>query len=105
VHSAIGFAELACLGYVWWCGVRRRRDRVLDVALGVLAVEGVALAVARGCPLGVFQRRAGDDVAMFELWFGPRLAPYAIPFFTVAGLAGAALVGVRPPDRPPVPSL
>jgi len=40
--------------------------------------------------LGVFQRRAGDDVTMFQLWFGPRLAPFAIPWFTM--IAGVDLV-------------
>jgi hypothetical protein len=59
--------------------------------------EGVALLVAKGCPLGIFQRRAGDDVPMFELWFGPRLARFAIPGFTMITITGVALLIVRRP--------
>jgi len=35
---------------------------------------------------------------MFELWFGPRLARFEIPTFTVIAVAGLTLVIVRPPD-------
>ena len=57
--------------------------------------------LAKGCPLGILQRRAGDDVPMFELWFGPRLAPFAVPGFTVAAAAGMiSVAGRRPTLRP-----
>jgi hypothetical protein len=98
LHSAIGFGELGCLGYLWFCVVARRRDCWLGVSVTVLAAEGVALLVARGCPLGIFQRRAGDDVPMFELWFGRRLAPFAIPAFSVTTLLGFVLLLVRRPS-------
>ena len=97
LHSSIGAAELGCLGYVWFCALTRRRDHLLGLSLTVLVGEGVALLIANGCPLGVFQRRAGDDVPMFELWFGPRLAPLAIPTFTAVAVAGTVLVLTRPP--------
>jgi len=97
LHTSIGLGELGCLGYLWACALTRRRDRWLKVSAGVLAGEGVALLAAKGCPLGVFQRRAGDDVPMFELWFGPRFAPFAIPSFTVIALVGLSLVLVRAP--------
>jgi hypothetical protein len=42
----------------------------------------------------------GDDVHMFELWFGHRLAPCAIPALACAALAGVALVVARPPRQP-----
>lgn len=45
----------------------------------LLAGEGIALMAARGCPLGFFQRRAGDDVPMFELWLGPGSLPSPSP--------------------------
>jgi hypothetical protein len=96
LHTSIGVAELGCLGYLWFCAVSRRRDRWLKLATGVLVGEGVALLLAKGCPLGIFQRRAGDDVPMFELWFGARLAPFAIPSFTAIALTGLLLVLVRP---------
>jgi hypothetical protein len=34
---------------------------------------------------------------MFELWFGPRLARFAVPFFTAIGFGGLALLVARPP--------
>ena len=34
---------------------------------------------------------------MFELWFGPRLAPFAIPSFTVIALVGLLVLLTMPP--------
>jgi len=98
LHSLIGAGELLCLGYLWFCALTGHRDRWLKLSVAVLLGEGAALVVAKGCPLGIFQRRAGDDVPMFELWFGPTLAPYAIPAFTAISLAGLALLLVRKPS-------
>ncbi|HTW09061.1 MAG TPA: hypothetical protein VME46_16250 [Acidimicrobiales bacterium] len=98
VHYAIGAGELVCLGYVWFCALARRRDAWLRASIAVLVGEGVALVAAKGCPLGVFQRRAGDDVPMFELWFGPRVATFALPGFAALALVGAALLGLRPAE-------
>lgn len=97
LHSLIGVGELLCLGYLWFCALARRRDRWLRLSVVVLVGEGAALVAARGCPLGFFQRRAGDDVPMFELWFGPRLAPFAIPTFTAIALGGLAVLLSRKP--------
>ncbi len=102
LHTVVGLGEVVCLAYLWTCGLTRRRDRWLGVSIGVLTTEGVALLVARGCPLGIIQRRAGDDVPMFELWFGPRLAPFAIPTLAAVAVAGGALVLARPPGTPPL---
>ncbi len=99
VHNVAGLGELACLGYLWVCAIARRRDRWLGVSVSVLTGEAIALLVAKGCPLGIFQRRAGDDVPMFELWFGRRRAPFAIPTFALVALGGLALVLVRRPRK------
>jgi hypothetical protein len=96
VHSAIGVCELGCLGYLWFCVFTLRRDKWLKVASSVLIGEGIALVVAKGCPIGIVQRRLGDDVSMFELWFGPRIKSLAIPTFTVGTLMGFALLRARP---------
>lgn len=98
LHNCIGCGELGCLGYLWFCAITRRRDRWLRVSIAVLAGEGTALVAARGCPLGFFQRRAGDDVPMFEVWLGPRLAPLAIPAFTLVAVAGVVTAAVRPDE-------
>jgi hypothetical protein len=105
-HNTIGVGELACLCYVWFCAIGRRRDPWLRLAVVVLIGEGTALLLAKGCPLGVFQRRAGDDVPMFELWFGQRVAPFAVPTFTLIAIGGLAMVLARPPrefDLPATP--
>lgn len=98
LHTAIGLCEIACLGYLWFCAIARRRDRWLSLSVCVLAGEGVALVIAKGCPFGFLQRRAGDDVPMFELWFGPRAAPYAIPAFTLIACGGVLTLLARPSD-------
>ena len=103
-HSTIGVGELACLCYVWFCAIVRRRDPWLRLAIGVLIGEGTALLLAKGCPLGVLQRRAGDDVPMFELWFGARVAPFAVPTFTLIAVGGLALVLGRPPREIDLPA-
>ncbi len=99
VHSSIGVFELACLSYVWFCAITRRRDRKFALAASVILGEGVALVLATGCPLGVFQRRMGDDVPMFELWFGERLAPYAIPSFSALAAVGLITAFARSPHQ------
>jgi hypothetical protein len=98
VHSSIGVFELGCLAYLWFCAITRRRDHWFTLAVGVLFGEGAVLLLARGCPMGFFQRRAGDDVPMFELWFGPRLARYAIPSFVALAVIGMVTAMARPPD-------
>jgi hypothetical protein len=103
-HSTIGVGELACLCYVWFCAIGRRRDPWLRLAVVVLIGEGTALLLAKGCPLGVLQRRAGDDVPMFELWFGTRVAPFAVPAFTLIAVGGLALVLGRPPREIDLPA-
>jgi hypothetical protein len=98
-HAAIAVVEVAALGHVWACALRRRRDRWLPVAVAVLGAEGIGLVVGRGdCPLGPLKERCGDPVPLFQLVLPPRAAKAAVPFLagvTVAGLL--ALVARRPP--------
>lgn len=98
VHSLIGCGELACLCQLWLCAIRRRRSPWLGWAVCVLGGEAAALVIGKGCPFGILQRRAGDDVPMFELWLGPKLAPFVVPGFTLLCLGGLALLLVRPPQ-------
>jgi hypothetical protein len=97
LHNAVGIFELSCLGYLWFCALTRRRGRLLSTAVAVLLGEGVALVAAGECPLGRFQRRQGDDLPMFELWLGPRLARFTIPASTAIAIAGLAVLLARPP--------
>ncbi len=99
VHNSIGVAELGCLGYLWLCAITGRRDRWPGLSASVLAAEGITLVAANGCPLGLFQRRAGDDAPMFELWLGLCVAPFAIPAFTVTAAAGMIMLAARPEQQ------
>jgi hypothetical protein len=97
-HAGIAVFELACLGYVWVCGLTGRRDRLLHGAISVLAAEGVGLVIARGnCPLGPLQERVGDPVPLFELVLPPVWARRAIPILTA--LAGAGILLASRPVR------
>ena len=51
VHSVIFFFMVACLCYILYCGIARRYDWTLLVALGAICLEGLALLFNRGkCP-------------------------------------------------------
>jgi hypothetical protein len=41
---------------------------------------------------------------MFELWFGTRVAPFAVPTFTLIAVGGLALVLGRPPREIDLPA-
>lgn len=93
IHTAIAVADLAALGYVWFCGLTGRRGRSLDVAVAALVIEGGALVVGRGnCPLGPLQARLGDPVPLFELVLPPSAAKAAVPVLAGLAVAGCALV-------------
>ncbi|MBJ7598697.1 hypothetical protein [Candidatus Nephthysia bennettiae] len=91
--------ELACLGYIWFSAITKRRDRVLALAVGTLGVEGVGLVIGGGnCPLGPFQRRVGDAVPMFELFLPKRAAKMAVPVLVGVTLIGLVAVALRRPE-------
>ncbi|MCY7417404.1 MAG: hypothetical protein LH650_02710 [Chloroflexi bacterium] len=97
-HGLFAVVELAGLGYVWYCALARRRDRLLGASVIALVLEGVALVVGRGdCPMGPFQRSLGDPVPMFEWLLPPRAAKAAIPILTAVAVAGMVAVAARPP--------
>jgi hypothetical protein len=98
VHALISLWFIACLGYVYYAGIARRRDRMLAVASGALVAEGVIVGLNGGdCPLGTVHRRYGDEKAFFELVLPKRAAKLAVPVLGGVALAGFALVAARPP--------
>ena len=99
-HGIFAVIQLASLGYLWWCALTGRRDRLLDVCVGALVVEGAALVVGRGdCPMGPFQHRLGDPVPMFEWVLSPRAAKAAIPVLAGVSVAGLLALITRGPAR------
>ena len=98
VHGGIAGLEMGCLGYIWFCALARRRDRILRLAVAILVSEGAVLVLGRGqCPLGPLQRRLGDPVPMFVLWFGPRAARRAVPLLVGVSIAGLVSLVLRRP--------
>ena len=98
-HALVAVVELWALGWVWACGIMRRRGRALRIAVGLLIAEGVALVIGRGnCPLGPLQSRLGDPVPLFELVLPPRAAKAAIPILTGVAVGGLVLVALRRPN-------
>ena len=99
VHGAIAGAFLGAIGYVWWCALTGRRDRVLRVAVGALVAEGAFVGANHGdCPLGPIQQRVGDPVPLFELALSPAAARRAVPALGLVTVAGFVLLVVRSPD-------
>jgi hypothetical protein len=98
VHASWSVAQLAGLGYIWFCALTGRRNRRLWSSVAFLLAEGAALVVGHGdCPVGPRQAAWGDPVPFFELVLPPRAAKAAIPALAaVSGAAVAALVLRRP---------
>jgi hypothetical protein len=97
-HTAVAVEQLLAIGYVWWCALSGRRDRLLRIAAGTLIVEGVLVAANRGdCPLGGLQERLGDPIPLFELVLSPRAAKRAVPTLGAIAAAGLVLLAVRGP--------
>lgn len=95
-HAAIAVEMLLAIGYVWYCAVAGRRDRLLRVAAATLIGEGVLVTANRGdCPLGGLQERLGDPVPLFELVLSPRAAKLAVPTLGAIAAVGLALLAAR----------
>jgi hypothetical protein len=98
VHASWSVAQLASLGYIWFCAATGRRTRRLWSSVAFLLVEGGALIVGRGdCPVGPLQAEWGDPVPFFELVLPARAAKAAIPALAVISVAGIAAVIFRRP--------
>jgi hypothetical protein len=105
LHTAIAGAELAALGYVWFCAITRRRDRRLGIAIAALGAEGIGLVIGKGnCPLGPVQEHLGDPIPLFELVLPKRAAKAAVPILTGVAALGVLLALVRRPRRSESPA-
>jgi hypothetical protein len=97
-HGAIAAAFLSAIGYVWWCAITGRRDRLLRVAVVALVGEGAFVAANHGdCPLGPLQERLGDPVPLFELVLSRTAARRAVPVLGLLAAAGILRLARRSP--------
>ena len=98
LHGLIAAGFLLAIGYVWFCVLTGRRDRLLGSTVAALVTEGVCVGANHGdCPLGPLQDRLHDPVPLFELVLrSPTAARRAVP--VLGGLAGVgiALLARRP---------
>jgi hypothetical protein len=61
IHSVIYFFMVACLIYIFYCGIVGRYDWTLLAALIAIFLEGAALLLNHGeCPLTTLARQSGD---------------------------------------------
>ena len=98
-HGAIAAAFLSAIGYVWWCALTGRRDRLLRVAVVALAGEGAFVAASHGdCPLGPLQERLGDPVPLFQLVLSRTAARRAVPALGLVATTGLVLLARRSPS-------
>jgi hypothetical protein len=97
-HASWSVAQLAALGYIWACAIRRRRTPALWAGVAFLFAEGGGLVIGRGnCPMGARQAEWGDPVPFFELVLPPRAAKAAVPALAGISIAGIVALAVRRP--------
>ena len=91
VHTVAWFSIESCMIYVLWAGFRRRSDRRVAIAAGVVASESLVFA-ANGfrCPLTQVAERVGAErgsVTDIYLpgWLARNLPAIHVPLILVAG--------------------
>ena len=98
VHASWSVAQLAGLGYIWFCALTGRRNRRLWSSVAFLLAAGAALVIGHGdCPVGPRQAAWGDPVPFFELVLPPRAAKAAIPVLAGISVAAVAALVLRRP--------
>ncbi len=91
VHTFAWFSIESCMLYVLWTGFRRRSERSVAIAAGVVASETLIFA-ANGfrCPLTLVAERVGAErgsVTDLYLpdWFARNLPAIHVPLIMLAG--------------------
>jgi len=91
VHTFAWFSIESCMVYVLWAGFRRRSDRRVAVAAGVVATESLVFA-ANGfrCPLTQAAEHVGAERGSvtdiyLPRWFARNLPAIHVPLIMLAG--------------------
>lgn len=96
-HGVFALYFLLCLVYLYYAAIFSKIDIILLIAVVSLGIEGfIVFILNKGdCPLIHVQRRIGDNMPFFNLFFPPKLAKQAIPIFAKITWAGVTLLAVR----------
>lgn len=94
VHTLITVVNSAAVLYILYCGLRDRRGPLLNIAIALVIIEGVALAAAGWmCPLQLYARRlTGSDGYVRDLFLPEWVAGHIVEVFTPIAIIGLALV-------------
>lgn len=94
IHTLFALYFLACLVYIYYAAFTTTFDMFLLFAVTSLAIEGFVVYVLNkgDCPLIHIQRKIGDDVPYFELFFKPSVAKKALPFFAILSWIGLGIL-------------
>jgi hypothetical protein len=91
VHTFAWFSIESCMIYVLWAGFRKRSDRSVAIAAGVVASESLIFA-ANGfrCPLTQVAERVGAERGSvtdiyLPYWFAHNLPAIHVPLVMLAG--------------------
>ena len=94
-HAGIGAVDLAALGYIWVCGVTRRRGRLLTASVAALLVEGAARPSVVATVRSVRCRRSSAIRYLSSSSCCRARAKAAVPILAGTSVAGIVLVVVR----------
>lgn len=94
LHTAITALNTGAVAYIFYCGLRRREDAWLDLAIALVMVEAVALAAFEfRCPLQYVARALSGSAGPVNDIFLPQwLAAWIVQACVPFALAGLALV-------------
>lgn len=97
IHGLFALFFIYCIFYVYYSALTGQFNAFLWIAVSALLLEGLLVFILnRGdCPLIHIQRRIGDDKPFFNLILPPKIAKFAVPFFTVVTFLGFLLLVLR----------
>jgi hypothetical protein len=96
VHTLIFAVILTCIGWLVWTGGAGRRDRSVGLAAVLVAAEAaVWIANDRVCPLTPLAERLGAERGSVSDIFLPEVVARALPIWSSALLAVAAVLHAR----------
>ena len=94
LHASILILVSLCMAYILYCGLAKKQNKLLIIAVLIPIIEGIALFLNNWeCPLADLARKYGDPQGhvagiFFPEWFLPHL----FEFYTLLFIIGIILV-------------